>query len=519
MENKKCLNNEVRYFCFVAILALLAGIFFVSPDFLDNPTDDFKGILILFAYWCIVTLCNFFVIYSLGAYKILFAIVFPIYWILGSIVGYIRFAYSATITPMLLDATFHNDFQTSRDLITGTTVVWIILAIAFSVYAVFFRYKYISTSKKHLHLLLGLILLFAFLNVHPRINNGCQQRYPYNLVYNLYTYASSYKAVSQRTIPNYKIQRNETRTDSLTVVLVLGESLRSDHLSINGYTRKTTPLLEKEQRLVSFPNIYSEYTYTNRSLPHILTRADSANVDRAFEETSFVPIFRQEGFKTTWIANQDAANTYVDFINECDSFIYVHPEKTVFVFDNWYDKDILPHLENVLQDNSPRKLIILHTIGSHWYYNNHVPQEAEIFKPITSNREVQRNTAEKVINSYDNTIYATDMFMTKVMDYLRNDNSIVLFLADHGEALGEDGNWLHASDSEAIRNPACFVWYSALYEKKYPQHIKALHQHAKQYYRTDFLFHSILSAAHIPTLIRSEDLDIFSYKEEPDMQQ
>ena len=520
MENKNHLKAEVRYLCFVGILTLFAGLFFVAPDFIDNPTDDIRGKIILLAYWGIVTTCNFFVIYSLAAYKTLFAIVFPIYWILGSIVGYIRYAYSATITPMLLDATFHNDFQTSRDLITTTAIFWIAFAIIFSSLAVFFRYKYISTlNKKYIHLLLGITLLLIFLNIHPRINNGCQQRYPYNLIYNLHTYVTSYKAVSQRTMPNPDIKREIARTDSLTVVFILGESLRSDHLSINGYTRETTPFLNKETRLVSFPHIYSEYTYTNRSLPHILTRADSANIDRAFQETSFIPIFKQEGFKCTWIANQDAANTYIDFINECDTSSYVHPEKTVYVFDNWYDKDILPHLKNTLKDDCPRKLVILHTIGSHWYYNNHVPKEAEIFLPVTTNREVHRNTAEEIINSYDNTIYATDLFMKDVIDYLRNDNAIVLFLADHGEALGEEGDWLHASDNKSIKNPACFIWYSSKYEEIFPEKIQALHDNAQQQYRTDFLFHSILEAAHIPASIISEELNIFSSNEERELQQ
>lgn len=41
--------------------------------------------------------------------------------------------------------------------------------------------------------------------------------------------------------------------------------------------------------------------------------------------------------------------------------------------------------------------------------------------------------------------------MKDVIDYLRNDNAIILFLADHGEALGEEGDWLHASDNKSIK--------------------------------------------------------------------
>ena len=65
------------------------------------------------------------------------------------------------------------------------------------------------------------------------------------------------------------------------MVVVLGESVRPDHLGLNGYSRNTTPRLAKEEALVSFPSIYTEQTYTNRSIPHLLTRADSSDYERA----------------------------------------------------------------------------------------------------------------------------------------------------------------------------------------------------------------------------------------------
>jgi len=57
----------------------------------------------------------------------------------------------------------------------------------------------------------------------------------------------------------------------LTVVLVVGESLRSDRLSINGYHRSTTPLMEKRRNLYSFKNVQACSTTTAGSLPCMLT--------------------------------------------------------------------------------------------------------------------------------------------------------------------------------------------------------------------------------------------------------
>jgi glucan phosphoethanolaminetransferase (alkaline phosphatase superfamily) len=60
--------------------------------------------------------------------------------------------------------------------------------------------------------------------------------------------------------------------DTLTVVLVLGETLRADHAGLNGYERNTTPFLTSDS-VISLPHVYTEYTHTNSSVPHILTRA------------------------------------------------------------------------------------------------------------------------------------------------------------------------------------------------------------------------------------------------------
>ena len=297
---------------------------------------------------------------------------------------------------------------------------------------------------------------------------------------------------------------------TIIVAFVLGESLRADHLSINGYYRETMPYLQNEEQIYSFTNIYSEYTHTNRSLPHILTRADSVHEDRAFDETSFITLFKNSGFRTTWVSNQDPAYTYIYFLNECDTIIHAHPERTVYVYSEWLDEDMLPALDSLLLNISQPNLIILHTIGSHWFYSNHVSDKLRKFFPTAENRVITKNTSEEIINAYDNTVVYTDFFLKQVIDRLKDRNAIMIYLSDHGESLGEDGNWLHANDCYSIKNPACIVWYSDRYLNRNMSKIKALEANKNKFYRTDFLYHSILSAANIPTSLIVPELDIFT---------
>ena len=49
-------------------------------------------------------------------------------------------------------------------------------------------------------------------------------------------------------------------------------------------------------------------------------------------------------------------------MNECDTIIYAHPEKSVYNFNYWLDVDLLPFVEQAL-DTYSKNLLILHTIG------------------------------------------------------------------------------------------------------------------------------------------------------------
>ena len=153
--------------------------------------------------------------------------------------------------------------------------------------------------------------------------------------------------------------------------------------------------------------------------------------------------------------------------------------------------------------------MILHTIGSHWYYNNHYSKTSEKFRPITTSRILAQCSPEEIINSYDNTVLYTDYFLDRMIKQIENKKAILIYLSDHGETLGENGEWLHAGDNTASKNPACIIWYSDSYNKTYPNKIVALKKNKDHFIRTDFLFHSILSAGNIPSKIIQNNLNIF----------
>ena len=91
---------------------------------------------------------------------------------------------------------------------------------------------------------------------------------------------------------------------------------------------------------------------------------------------------------------------------------------------------------------------------------------------------------------------------------LRGRNAVVLYCADHGEGMGENGNYLHATTNDVTHNPACMIWYSPEYARLFPDKVGAARRGKDLRHTTEVLFHSALDlgAIETPALERSKSL-------------
>lgn len=497
---------------YVSVSTLWIALAVILPDFLDNPITQLRGIFTIGIYVVAVSIVSWLLIYLFSINKHVAALFLPLYGMIGAAVSYYRVMYRVTITPLMLDCIFHTNMEEASGVITWGLIVWIITNLGVGIALGMWRWRITTPRHGWWHIITAIGLLIMYYHSHSRLHQSLNQRYPMHIVESMRQYVNlQVQRQKPHQIPNYIANSS---VDSLDIIVIIGESMRADHLSMNGYKRLTTPLLAKQDNLVSFPKIYTEHTHTLASVPVLLTRSDSLHPEYQFLETSFAAILRQEGFHTAWISNQDLGETFASFPAECDTTIWLNSGKSVFVFSGWYDEELWPAMDQQLALQHKKNLLILHTIGSHWYYNNHVPTQYQYFQPVTDNRVVTDNTREQVINSYDNTVLYADMVVDSMIHRLENRCAILIYLSDHGESLGEDGYWLHAAGAEATKNPACFVWYSDTFAQHYPQKVAALHANHKQRYRTDFLFHSILSIADIYVQDSAQiKIDIFQSNE------
>lgn len=504
----KKIFEKYKIIIFAVLITLFIGIAFTSSDFITSPTYNFKDKIILFLQWIIIVAAFFPIFYFLSINKYIFAIFFPIICILSSILMYFRYATGTIFTTMIFDAALDNDKNVTLQLITTWLFITVFISLTISILFVIIRFKKIGKVRFYWIHFLCSIVLFTIVLFIPRISRPMKERIPLNLFYIPQRYFSEKNEIKkERSILTENIICPKEHP---IVVFIIGESLRPDHLSLNGYERNTTPYLSQKDNLVSMNNIYSEYTHTNQSIAHILTRADSINPELADKERSFIDIFKKCGYKTFWLANQEPAKTYIYFMNECDTIIFGNINKSYYVFDKWTDNLLLPAFDSIIKNRNESNLLILHTIGSHWYYNSHYTDDFQQFLPTTKSRITTSNTKEEMINSYDNTVLYTDYFISKIIDKLEDKNAILIYLSDHGESLGENGIWLHANNNYIEHNTACFVWLSKknliLNYEKYNKLLNNKNKH----YRSDFLFHSILDISNIKSDIINKDMSIFN---------
>mgnify|MGYP001515631762 FL=1 len=497
------LNRDIKYALFILSLTIGYGLLFVIWEFLDIPCSGFIDFLILVLQWGIITLASFPLFLLLGINRYVFSVSFPVIVLLSGVFAYFRYWLHITLTPMLIDLIAVNDAGFGIGFMNLKLFLFVLIALLYSLFAVYWRFSKIQVNRWELFVVSSLCLLFVFHGV-GKLSGSISQRMPASFFYVLKDYMLQRRTQGTRIDFKGDIHCN---VDTLTAIVVLGESLRADHLQLNGYRRNTTPLLASDVRICSFPNVYTKEVFTHTSLPVILTRADSIDDKRAQTEQSFISLFKKVGFRTSWLASQEPVNTYSDFMHEADTLIYANEGKNVYMFDKWLDGALLPFYQKELEYSNPRKLIVLHTIGSHWWYNSHF--EKEVFSPVLRSKNISSSTQEAIVNSYDNTILYTDCFLHQLIEELRDEVAILIYLSDHGESLGENEKYLHAEDNEPLHYPAAFVWYSVKYENLFPQKIEAMKRNAVKHVTTSFMFHSILDASSITSAYLDEEQSIF----------
>ncbi len=217
-----------------------------------------------------------------------------------------------------------------------------------------------------------------------------------------------------------------------TYVVVIGESTTKNRMQLYGYDRATNPLLTNlKDNLFVFKDVISPHAHTIFALDKILT-LNSHNNTSLIQNISVVQLANSAGFKTYWLSNQDPIgdNETISAIvsNAADERYYVSQFSS-------YDELILPKLNAILDSEIQKKVIFIHLMGTHLFYNNRYPPEFNFFKDLKPNSAYTHNTAITTVNAYDNAVRYNDFIVDSIIKTVavKANYSTVLYFSDHGD--------------------------------------------------------------------------------------
>lgn len=341
--------------------------------------------------------------------------------------------------------------------------------------------------------------------IEKKRHNTFKSRLPYAAFYSVKDYFESDLLTLKKIPSNITSEKKE-----VNFIFILGESVRADHMQLNGYQRETNPKLAKRNNIISFSNLYTENTHTVASIKQILTDKNISDNNEGNTFYSLYSVLNTTNYNTYWIANGDIVKGYEPIIKSNKKLLLVDKFKTVMSFNKSLDENMFTSFDTIYQ-KTKNQFISMHMIGSHWWYENRYSDNFRKFTPVIDSKYIPSLKKEDVINSYDNTLLYLDFFLDTLIDKVDNEEeaSIIMYVSDHGESLGENGKWLHAQEEEACKNPAMVIWYSDTFKNTYPEHVQTLKSYATKNITTDFFYHSVLDFYKIENFDYEKDKSIF----------
>lgn len=286
-----------------------------------------------------------------------------------------------------------------------------------------------------------------------------------------------------------------------TVIFLVGESHRAKEF-IPSWDR-----LPALQNTLSFRNMISQYGYTLKALPMLLSRKKREDSSVFFHESSMFKLFEEAGYETHFIHYLSKllnGENSLNFITEDVMFYhrYGTPE------DKCDDKGILPLLDRILKkDPERKKFIVIKMIGVHYNFEDRYPDSWDVLKPSlkTQMYPYTKENREVFLNTYRNAInYSIDVIRKIFLTVDRQEkSSLLFFISDHGMNIFDDGVWNRSSTRTTYHIPF-MIHANAPYLRNGGEAVmKRLGKYADTPLISAYVFETLVSAA----FIRREEYD------------
>ena len=306
------------------------------------------------------------------------------------------------------------------------------------------------------------------------------------------------------------------------MMLVLGETGRSGNFGLNGYARDTTPELAR-QNVASFKEARSCGTSTAASVPCMFSGLGRVDFEaRKNNAEGLLDVIQHAGMAVLWIDNQSGCKGACDRGPSVNTSNLKHPD--LCPGGECYDGIMLEGLsERIAALSAERRakgvVLVMHQMGSHGpAYHLRSPPAYKRFMPECSSNDLQNCTREELVNAYDNSIAYTDHFLASAIGWLKAQQSswepALMYVADHGESLGENNLYLHGMPyliaPDVQKHVPWITWLSEGFEQRSAVTTACLRGNLQVQLTHDNYFHSVLGLLGVRSSVYQPQLDAYA---------
>lgn len=329
---------------------------------------------------------------------------------------------------LIIASLLQSNRSESIEFIGQMPIANFVLALAFAASAWFFVFRLNREGRQKRRLLTGLLIVVLSLAACAKSMGsaeGQKEILAFDLPRSVAQAMQQYHKEEQgfravQAANQWQVRHVDSRYRNY--VIVVGESVRRDYMSLYGYAQKTTPFADQANG-VFIDGYVSPAPNTFASVPRTLAEATDTEVAYG---RNVVALARQAGFRTYWLSNQGYVGEYDSPSSRlAASADVVHFTKLgSSLSTNIDDRVLLAPLTAGLKDGrTGTRLFVLHLMGSHPAFCDRIQGED---KDYTASSAAMR--------CYLGSIRRTDALLADIHQALRAAGQpfSMIYLSDHG---------------------------------------------------------------------------------------
>ena len=455
--------------------------------------------------------------------------------------AYFMMAYGVVIDKTMMVNTLQTDLRETRDLLNWRLLATVLVLAVLPCVVLWRQHIRLQNTVRQVlsnvaallasSALLVLVLLLFFQSIASVMRNHPQVRYLINPLNSFYALGSVAASPFQRNesvvLPlgvDAKLGASyATQTKPPLLLLVLGETGRSVNFSLNGYARPTNPELAG-QNVASQRNAWSCGTSTAASVPCMFSHFGRANYDsRPDNREGLMDVLQHAGLAVLWLDNQSGCKGVCDRIPNVNTSQLKVPG--VCDGEECFDEVMLHDLDERIAALPAEKrakgvVVVMHQMGSHGpAYFKRSPATSKKFLPECTSNSLQSCDRQELVNAYDNSIVYTDHLLGASIAWLKaqepHNAPAMLYVADHGESLGENNLYLHGMPysvaPDVQKHVPWITWLSPGFEQRSRVTTACLKQQLDAPISHDNYFHSVLGLMNVQTSVYQPALDMYAH--------